>query len=178
MRARSLVALALLAVASPLTAQTVMGDMHRDVNEVQKKILDLANAIPADKYDWAPPGARSIGQVLIHIAADNYYIPIDMGKPAPAATAMVPGDYKTVLAYEARKLTKEQIIAELTASFTHLHQAMGLTTDQNLQSPMKFFGQDFTRSRAMVSTVTHLHEHLGQMIAYARSNNIVPPWSK
>src|SRR5688572_17496084 len=126
MRARSLVALALLAAATPLAAQSVMGDMHRDVNEVQKKIIDLANAIPADKYDWAPPGARSIGQALIHVAADNWFIPIDMGKPVPASTGIVAGDYKTVQSYEARKMTKEQIIAELTASFTHLHQAMGL----------------------------------------------------
>jgi len=177
MRARSLAVLSLLALASPVAAQSVMADMHRDVREAQEKIIALANAIPADKYAWAPPGARSVGQVLLHVAADNYYIPIDMGKPAPAATGIVAGDYKTTATYEARKLNKEQIIAELTASFTHLHQGMGLTTDENLQAPIKFFGQDYTRSRAMVGTVTHLHEHLGQLIAYARSNGIKPPWS-
>lgn len=55
---------------------------------------------------------------------------------------------------------------------------MGLTTDANLGEKIKFFGQDVTRQRAMPGTVTHLHEHLGQLISYARSNSIVPPWSK
>ena len=55
---------------------------------------------------------------------------------------------------------------------------MELTTDGNLTQTIKFFGQDWTRQRAMVLTVTHLHEHLGQSIAYARMNHVVPPWSK
>ena len=70
------------------------------------------------------------------------------------------------------------MVDELEASYKHLHQAMGLTTDANAAEMIKFFGQDWTRQRAMVLTVTHLHEHLGQAIAYARSNNVVPPWSK
>jgi hypothetical protein len=55
---------------------------------------------------------------------------------------------------------------------------MGLTTDANLTQNINFFGQEWSRQRAMLMTVTHLHEHLGQMIAYARSNNIAPPWSR
>lgn len=168
-----------LAATAPLAAQGIMGDMHRDVNELQKKMIDLANAIPADKFDWrASAGARSVGEVLLHVAADNYLIPIGMGKPAPPASGIALGNSQSVADFEARKLTKEQIIAELTASFTHLHQGMGLTTDQNLGEMIKFFGQDWTRSRAMVLTVTHIHEHLGQMIAYARANGVVPPWSR
>ena len=85
---------------------------------------------------------------------------------------------KSVETFEKQALTKDQAIAELQASFVHLHQAMGLTTDANLADTVKFFGQDWSRLRAMVLTVTHLHEHLGQLIAYARSNNVVPPWSK
>ena len=58
------------------------------------------------------------------------------------------------------------------------NQALGLTTQANLNETVKFFGQDWSRLRAVVLTVTHLHEHLGQSIAYARSNDVVPPWSK
>lgn len=176
---RLLTALALvLTVTATAAAQGIMGDMHRDVNEVQKKMLDLARAIPEASFSWRPgPGVRSVGETLLHVASDNYLIPIDMGKPAPAATGIT-SDYNTAITYEKRTLTKAQIIAELEASYTHLHQAMGLTTDQNLGDKMKFFGQDFTRGRAMIGTVTHLHEHLGQLIAYARSNNVVPPWSR
>ncbi len=172
----SALALALVA-AAPASAQ-IMADMHRDVDEAQKKFIDLANAIPESSYSWRPSaGARSIGEVLLHVVSDNYLIPIAMGKPAPPASGIT-SDFNTAAAFEKKTMTKAQIIAELTASFTHLHQGMALTTDQNLGEMLKVFGQDWSRGRTMVLTVTHLHEHLGQFIAYARSNNIVPPWSR
>ncbi len=162
-----------------LGAQGLMADMHADVNDVQKKMVDLANAIPESAYGWRPSaGVRSVGEVLKHVAADNYLIPIAMGMAAPASTGISGTDMKSVGAYEGRTATKAQIVAELTASFNHLHSAMALTTDSNLGEKMKFFGMDWSRQKAMVATVTHLHEHLGQAIAYARSNNVVPPWSK
>jgi len=178
MRIRALSFLLPLAIATSASAQGLMGDMHRDVNDVQKKLVDLAKAIPEAAYSWRPTGARTTGEVLLHVAADNYLIPISMGKPAPATTGISATDYKTAEVFEKRKLTKDQIVAELEASFKHLHEAMGLTTDANLKENIKFFGEDWSRQRAMLATVTHLHEHLGQMIAYARSNNVAPPWSR
>jgi uncharacterized damage-inducible protein DinB len=179
MRTRALALVLSLAVAAPASGQGLMGEMHRDVNEVQKKFVDLAKAIPESAYGWRPgPGVRSVGEVFLHVASDNYLIPIMMGKPAPEASGISATDMKSAETFEHRKLSKDQIVAELDASFRHLHQAMGLTTDANLTETIKFFGQDWTRQRAMVLTVTHVHEHLGQAIAYARSNNVVPPWSK
>ncbi|HKS05904.1 MAG TPA: DinB family protein [Gemmatimonadaceae bacterium] len=177
MRTRSLAVALALAAATPAYAQGWMAEMHRDVNEVQSKILQLANAMPEASYKWQPKGARTMGEVFLHIASDNYYIPISMGKPAPAATGIT-AEYTTTTTYEKKPLNKAQIVAELTASFTHLHQGMALTTDANAGEVIKFFGSDWSRMRAMVLTVTHLHEHLGQAIAYARSNGVVPPWSK
>lgn len=178
-----LVPLALMGAAaiSPVTAhaQGMMADLHADVNDVQKKLVDLAKAIPESAYLWRPmTGTRSVGELFKHVISDNYLIPISMGLPAPAATGISATDMKSAEAYEARKMTKAEIVAALEASFTHLHTAMGLTTDANASQPMKFFGMDFTRRKAMIGTVTHLHEHLGQGIAYARSNSVVPPWSK
>lgn len=179
MRTRALlVLLSSIALAGPASGQGLMADMHRDVGDVQKKFIDLAQAIPESAYGWRPTGARSIGEVLLHIASDNYFLPIAMGKPAPAATGISGTDFKTLETYEKRKLSKAQIIAELDASYKHLHDAMNLTTDANLTENIKFFGQDWSRQRAMLATVTHMHEHLGQLVAYARSNNIAPPWSR
>lgn len=179
MRIRALaLVLSSLALATSASAQGLMAEMHRDVNDVQKKFNDLAKAIPESAYAWRPSGARSIGEALLHVASDNYLIPVMMGKPIPASTNISATDMKTVEAYEKRNLTKDQIVAELDASFRHLHAAMGLTTDANLTENIKFFGQDWSRQRAMLLTVTHLHEHLGQLIAYARSNNVAPPWSR
>ena len=177
MRSRTLALILALGVASPVSAQSWMAEMHRDVNEAQSKILQLARAMPDASYSWKPSGARTTGEMFLHIAADNYMIPVMMGKPAPAATGIT-SDYNTATTFEKRTLTKAQIVAELEASFTHLHQAMALTTDANAGEMIKFFGNDWSRMRAMVLTVTHLHEHLGQAIAYARSNNVVPPWSR
>jgi uncharacterized damage-inducible protein DinB len=167
-----------LAAAAPLSAQGLMAEMHRDVNQVQEKLIGLANAMPESTYAWRPgDGARSVRETLLHVAADNYLIPIAMGKPDPAATGIT-SDFASAGVYEKRAVSKAQIVADLEASFAHLHQAMGLTTDDNLGEMISMFGQNWTRQRAMVLTVTHLHEHLGQMIAYARSNGVVPPWSR
>ncbi len=178
MRPRPLVFFLSMAFATSASGQGLMADMHRDVSDAQKKFIDLAQAIPESAYSWRPTGARSVGDVLLHVAADNYFLPIPMGKPAPASSNISGTDFKTLDAFEKRKLSKAQIIAELDASFKHLHEGMGLTTDSNLTESIKFFGQDWSRQRAMLATVTHLHEHLGQLIAYARSNNVAPPWSR
>lgn len=166
------------AIATSASAQGIMADLHGAVNDVQKKFIDLAQAIPESAYSWRPgAGVRSIGEVLLHVGSDNYLIPISMGKPAPESSGIT-ADFKTAAAYEKRALAKAQIISELQASFTHLHQGLALITDANLSEKIKFFGQDWSRSKAALLTVTHLHEHLGQLIAYARSNNVAPPWSR
>lgn len=178
---RSVVAVLAVLAFTPqiMFAQSLMTDMHAEVSAVQKKIIDLANAMPDASYAWRPAaGVRSTGEVFKHIAADNYLIPIAMGAPAPAATGISATEYSTVQKYETRTATRAEIIADLEASFRHLHGAMRLTTDTNLGEGLKFFGQDMSRQKVMIVTLTHLHEHLGQLIAYARSNKVVPPWSK
>jgi uncharacterized damage-inducible protein DinB len=174
--------LAALTVALPVTAleaqQGFMATMHRDISDMEKKVIDLANAIPESAYGWRPAaGVRSVGEVLQHIAADNYILPVYMGTPAPAATGIT-GDYGTAVRYETRTgLSKAQIVADLQASFAHLHRAINVNTDANITQNIDWFGNQASRLQAMTGTVGHLHEHLGQLIAYARSNNVKPPWS-
>lgn len=175
-------ALAAAALAAPIAAagaqQGFMATMHRDISDMEKKLVDLANAIPESAYTWRPaPGVRSVGEVLQHIAADNYILPVYMGTPAPAATGITT-DYGTAVAYETRSgLTKAQIVADLRASFAHLHRAINTNTDANLTENIDWFGTQATRLQGMTGTVGHLHEHLGQLIAYARANGVKPPWS-
>ncbi len=160
----------------PAQAASFMSIMHRDVNQVQEKIIGLAKAIPESAYGYKPGGARTTSETFKHVVADNYLIPIAMGKPAPTSSGIT--DYPSSVAYEKRTMTKEQVIAELEASFKHLHEAMNITTDANLAEQVDFFGSKVSRQHAMIATVTHLHEHLGQLIAYARANNVTPPWSQ
>lgn len=177
-----LVAGALLAGAGGVTTlqgqQGFMAAMHRDINDVERKVIALANAMPESAYGWRPgEGVRSVGEVFQHVAADNYILPVYMGTAAPAGTAIT-ADYATAVAFESRKgLTKAQIVADLQASFRHLHQAINTNTDANIGQNIDWFGNPSSRLTAMVGTVTHLHEHLGQLIAYARANGVKPPWS-
>ena len=175
-------ALMLVTCASRAAGQQrpgLMGDLADDVNVVEAKIVGLGNAMPPAAYDWRPgPSVRSTAEVLIHVAGDNYFMPALIGVPAPKATGIDGKDNKTVAAFEARHLSREQIIAELTASFAFLRQAMVDTPEARFEMrPLNSVRNTTTRA-TWIAAVTHLHEHLGQLIAYARSNKIIPPWSK
>jgi uncharacterized damage-inducible protein DinB len=184
---RSLILATVLSLSSPValanaqataTTAPVVVDLMKDVSGVGEKLIALAKAIPEDKYSWRPaPGVRSIDEVLKHVAADNYLLPIPQGTAADPTTGIT-SDYKTVQAYETRKASRDEVIAHLEKSFAHLSAAMAKTTSAQLSGSFKFFGQDFTSQGLWIMTTTHLHEHLGQMIAYARSNGIKPPWSR
>ena len=174
------IATSLTVLATTAGAQAsgaVIADLIRDVDEVQMKLVGLARAIPADKYGWRPAqGVRSIGEVVMHVAGDNWFMPGAAGTPVPAATGIKVDDYKTVEAYEGRALAADAAVREMEASFAFLKQAMRDTPDPAVRK--KLFGRDQTMQQVWIMATTHLHEHLGQMIAYARSNGVVPPWSR
>ena len=75
-------------------------------------------------------------------------------------------------------MNKAAVIAELEKSFAFLRTAMISTTDAQLNTAMDVFGRKSTARGLWIATAIHLHEHLGQLIAYARSNNVTPPWSE
>ena len=79
---------------------------------------------------------------------------------------------------DVRNAFNEHVIAELTKSFAFLKSSLTGTPDAKMDAQVDMFGQKASTRRVWVMTTTHLHEHLGQLIAYARSNKVVPPWSK
>ncbi len=179
------VALTVFAAAGPasqvLSAQTapVVVDLMKDIDGVEKKFVALAKATPPEKLAWRPAaGVRSMGEVLLHVASDNYLLPAGFGVAIPASTNIKADDFKTLTTYEKRALTREQIVTELESSFAHLKNAMTKTTAADLTKPVSMFGMNSNAQSMWILTATHLHEHLGQSIAYARMNGIVPPWSK
>ena len=181
-RIRFLSAAATLLLAAPLHAQqpgTLVADLLTDIDQVRQKLTSLAQAIPADRWSWRPgQGVRSVGEVYLHVAADNYLLPTGLGTPAPGETGIKGDDYATVQAYEGKPLSKEAIIAEMERSFAHLRRAMEATSVGPMSGTVSMFGQSFSRQGFLILTTTHLHEHLGQLIAYARSLGVVPPWSQ
>ena len=172
---------ALLAFAPAANAQTpaVINDLINLVNQAEEKFVGLANAIPADQWSWRPAeGVRSVQEVLLHVAVDNYFIPAAMGVAAPPATKITATDYAAVQAFEKQQLSREATVAEVKASFEHLRKAMATFPESRMNENLKVFGQDFTVRGMLIMATTHLHEHLGQLIAYARSNKVTPPWSR
>lgn len=159
--------------------EKLVADLLADVSEVEQKMVSLAKKMPADKFDWRPgTGVRSFSEVVMHVAADNYFIPAMVGVAADASTGIKGDDYKTAVSYEQRKLARDAAIAEMEKSFAHLKRALQNTSTTRLSENVSMFGQTSTVQKTWILAATHLHEHLGQAIAYARSNNVVPPWSQ
>ena len=168
-------------VAATANAQPrgVIADLTKDVTEVEGKIVQLANAMPESTWAWRPgPGVRSVGEVFTHVAADNYFFPAAFGTATPAGVGISGTDYKTVTAWEGKTRTRAEVIAEVQKSFAFMKDAMAKTPAATVEAPMKMFGQATTAQATWISATTHLHEHLGQLIAYARMNRVVPPWSR
>jgi uncharacterized damage-inducible protein DinB len=139
-----------------------------DFDDVSKKIVELAEAVPAAKYNWRPAtGVRSVSEVYMHIAGGNYFLATFAGAKPPS--------------YDTRNLEKitdkARVIDELKKSFEYLRVVATHGTEADLEKPIKMFGYDTTHRGALMAVLNHLHEHLGQSIAYARMNGVVPPWS-
>lgn len=159
----------------------VMGDLIAMMSTLETKIVGLAKAIPESAYGWRPgDGVRSVAEVLIHVAADNYFAAANLGAQVAPETGITGKSYKEAETYESRKVSRAETIAALEQSFALQRKAMETTPADRLETTSNYFGpkRPTTVRRAWVGATTHLHEHLGQLIAYARSNRVVPPWSK
>jgi len=141
-----------------------------DLDGMHQKFVDLATAIPADKYSWRPAeGVRSIGEVFLHVAGANYAIPNYMGTPVPPGFVMKDFDKSTT--------DKAQIIDALNKSFASAHAAIEAMSNADFNKPLPKLGPDANYGDVIYLLVTHAHEHLGQSIAYARVNGVIPPWT-
>ena len=156
----------------------VVPDLLQAVSTVREKLVGLAEAIPEERYGWRPSeGTRSVSEVLMHVAADNYFLPTGAGVDAPASTGIQSGSYPSIQGFEGREVTKAEAIRHLQASFDHLARAMDYAPQESMGEALTIFNLELTGQRLWLLATTHLHEHLGQMIAYARANDVVPPWS-
>ena len=154
------------------SAGGVRGSILFQIDEAREKLIALANAMPADKYGWRPgEGVRTTGEVFNHVAAANFFLPTFWGAKVPAGVN--PQTLEKEMSGD-----KAKTVEVLTKSFDNLREAILAVPDSDLDRKIKMFGQDATVRDAMMVLASHAHEHLGQSIAYARSNGVVPPWSK
>jgi uncharacterized damage-inducible protein DinB len=146
------------------------------LEHLQGRFLQLAEAIPAEKYSWRPaPGVRSVGEVFMHVASEYYaWSPRSFGAtPSPVITMTPEGFQK----FESAA-TKEDVLKHLKEGYAYGRQAVEGVDPATLAATRKFFGRDATTVDVALGMSGDLHEHLGQLIAYARMNGIKPPWSR
>ena len=164
-------------VESSGSGEAVVADLRRSAGIAHRKLMALAEAMPEEDYGWRPmEGVRSVGEVFVHVAADNWFGPALMGIEAPPETGVTTDD-ADVRTYQERTLSKEQILEELDASFRHMLVAMEATGARAGEEIM-LRGNPLTVADLWVLLVVHMHEHLGQSVAYARIRGVVPPWSR
>ena len=181
--AASIVGLALVASSTPARAQEVISkeaaaelkaSFIRDLDVMRGKFVGLAEAFPPDKYTWRPmEGVRSVSEVLMLAAFEGYsFIPTSFGGKAANIGSRE----------EAAKLRtlsdKAQVIEHLNKGFAHAKQELEALDPSAMTGKRKVMGMDLSASATALGVGGDLHEHLGQLIAYARTNHIVPPWSK
>lgn len=142
-----------------------------EVSYYEQRFLRLAEAIPAEKYNWRPAeGVRSIGDVYMHVVGGNYNFARMLGTPLPATL-----DIRTLTATTGDK-TKD--IQALKDSFAHFRNAVLAVKDSDLDKEIKTPRGQTTIRGSFFFISGHFGEHLGQSIAYARLVGVVPPWTE
>ena len=145
-----------------------------DLDTTHSKIMALARAIPADKYSWRPAaGVRSVSEVLMHVAGEYYFfMPMSLAGKAPADF----GAPREKLPELEKIADKAQVIAELEKSWAHGRAQVAGADPAQLTGRYRPWNATIGQAAFVMSG--DLHEHLGQLIAYARAVGVKPPWSK
>ena len=182
---RVLLAAIALTLAAPQVARaqdvldaksaTALRDFYlADLDTVHSKIMQLANAIPADKYSWRPSeGVRSISEALMHVASEWYlFAPMSVAGKAPADF----GAPRETLPKLEKITAKTDVIQQLEKSWAHCKEQFASANPAQLTGKYKPWGVSLPE--AAFGMAGDLHEHLGQLIAYSRSVGVKPPWSR
>ena len=135
----------------------------------QSQVIQLAEAFPEDKYDWRPAeGIFSVREALLHVASANYFLMTKMGFAPPEDLDMMGLSAIT---------GKNNVINALKASNTFVLENIPLIEDAKLGKELDFGFMQTNTLGGLLAVMEHNGEHKGQLIAYARSNGIAPPWS-
>ncbi len=160
----------------PAPPPAAAADILFSLASLESEVMQLAKAIPEEKYGWRPgAGVRTFQQVFLHIAYGNHLI-LNIAEGAESDDIKKIEDENGKI--EESPVNKDKTIAALTETFAEIHKYLDDVRAQQLTRDMNFFGQKTTRRGILVWLDTHMGEHLGQAIAYARMNGIAPPWSK
>jgi len=170
--------LATVVTAAPAMAQGSPGDLRgqyvADFEVMESKFNELAGAMDADMYGWRPmDGVRTVSEVYMLIVAENYLVPAAWGAEPPDGVAVSNAMFGEL----AGVTIKREVLEYLEESFAYMRQAVASLADEQMHETIQMFGQERTVQEALFMIAGDMHEHLGQAIAYARMNEVVPPWT-
>ena len=167
----------LFLAAAPAAAQSAppagfRDEFLRQFNNSMYKFIELAEAMPEDRFGWSPgEGVMPVARVYAHVARYNYYYPAtSLGVPAPGG--------EDADAIEESTTAKADVVALLRRSREHVLTTVRGMTDEQLAAPTRLYDRDVQRWAVLLQLLAHMNEHLGQSSAYARMNGVVPPWSQ
>lgn len=145
---------------------------------VTRQVIALAEVIPADKYGWRPaPGARSVSEAFMHIAIANIGLLSYTNPKSPETQRVVEG--LTMTAETEKKIAgKAEVIDWLKRSFEAVRTARAALKPADFNRKVKIENRDATVDGIYLRIIVHANEHMGQLVAYARTNGIAPPWAK
>ena len=156
---------ATLPVDEPVFVKEYIGQ----IDFIEGRLLQLEGAMSQDQMSWAPAeGVRNVATVYLHVAEANYFLISKMTGEAPKGER---GEL------EKSTIDKTKIAAILKTSFEKIKESTAKLTSNDLNKEFDAFGMTFTLRNFMITILNHMHEHLGQGIAYARMNGVTPPWS-
>ena len=142
-----------------------------DLQGVNKKFVDLVQAIPGAKLTWRPaPGTRSFAEVFLHVAGERYGILSMMG-------ATPPPSFKPE-GFEKSTTERDRIVENLNRSWDFANETISGMTNADFAKLLPKLGPQANQGDVVYILVADAHEHLGQLVAYARENGIVPPWTQ
>jgi len=175
----SAICVSLVAAGTAVRADDATGfraDLLGQVEYVQKQVLDLENAIPDAKFTWRPnKDVRSISEVYSHIAFTNYMLLKFAGVALPEGITIT--SFEDEKKWETASTDKKVIHEQLVKSFDFAKSSIRTMSDASLENKVEFFGQKMSVRGLLLIFNSHIHEHLGQSIAYARMQGVVPPWT-
>jgi uncharacterized damage-inducible protein DinB len=165
--------LAALFLAAVYAGHTQTVDLGRgwipEFDHATKQLVALAEATPPDKFAWRPaPGVRSTSEVYMHVAIGNYWLLGQAGVKLPASAP------KPEQNTESGVTAKAEVIRWLKGSTAAVRDAY---SKADRQKAVKFLGNDGPAENVFLRILVHNHEHMGQLIGYARMSGVVPPWS-
>jgi uncharacterized damage-inducible protein DinB len=148
-------------------------EFEKHFNASADKLVSLAMAMPEESYSWSPmEGVKSVASVYMHIARYNYYYPdIALGVPSPMGVT----EYDS---WEEKITNKGEAVAILAESMEHVRKTLSSKSSRDFEDNTLLYGRDVGQWAVFLQLVAHMNEHLGQSIAYARMNQVVPPWNK